>query len=506
MIFPRRSGVLLHATSLPGPYGIGELGAEARKFADALQRMGQHLWQFLPLNPTSFGDSPYQSPSTFAGNHLLISFDDLKSDGLLKQGDLKDFPTFSYGQIDYGPVITARTAVLGRVATLFKRRASVELYHEFEAYCSREAHWLDDFSLFCALKEHFGGGPWMHVWPVNLATRDPQSLKTARRKHASAIRKTAILQFLFERQWQALRQYCHEKEIGLIGDIPIFVAHDSADVWANRELFYLDKQGQLLVQAGVPPDYFSATGQLWGNPLYKWDEHKKTGYAWWILRMQRILEQVDIVRIDHFRGFEGYWEVPGHAETAAKGRWVSGPGAELFDSLQTAFACELPIIAEDLGLITDEVDALRDQFNFPGMRVLQFSFGGPEETLNFPENSIAYTGTHDNDTAVGWFHRVPGEDSTEAEEHIKKEKIAVQKCLGSDGEEIHWDMIQAALQSASCVAVAPLQDLLGLDSAARMNRPGIAGGNWGWRFETDALTVEIEQRMLELTCRSNRCG
>jgi 4-alpha-glucanotransferase len=507
MQFPRQSGILLHPTSLPGPYGIGEIGPEARTFADALHDMRQHLWQILPLGPTGYGDSPYQSLSTFAGNPLLVSFDLLARDGLLNRSRLARFPEFPDGRVDFGPVIIARMQVLRSVCRMFESRASSRMKTAFRNFCEEQADWLDDFALFFALKNAHELRPWT-TWEPELAGRDPAALRAARREYRTAIRHVKLRQFLFFDQWARLRKYCHDRRIQIVGDIPIFVAHDSADVWAHPELFYLDGQGFPTVVAGVPPDYFSATGQLWGNPLYRWDVHRSTGYAWWVARMKHVFEMVDIVRIDHFRGFEAYWEVPGHEKTAIHGHWVKGPGASLFKELIRKLG-RLPIIAEDLGIITPEVDALRDQFKFPGMRVLQFAFGNDAKAddyrpESYPRNCVVYTGTHDNDTTVGWFNSQAGENSTRSAEQIERERQFILEYLETDGSEIHWDLIELAMRSNANTVVFPLQDLLGLGSEARMNVPGVESGNWDWRFTWDLFDRGTMRRLRRLTQETRR--
>ncbi len=507
MDFARESGVLLHPTSLPGPYGIGEIGTQAYRFIDQLDKMGQRLWQILPHGPTSYGDSPYQSLSTFAGNPLLISFDQLVKDKLLNPARLKKFPTFPGDTVDYGPVIAARMDMLRSVCRGFERAASAYRKREYQCFCKIEDHWLDDYALFFALKEAHDLRPWTE-WPEQLALRHPAALERARKTYRTAIRNVKIMQYLFDMQWRKLRAYAGRKGVRLIGDIPIFVAHDSADVWANPELYFLDGKGDPILIAGVPPDYFSATGQRWGNPLYRWDIHQHTGYAWWIRRMQKIFETVDIVRIDHFRGFEAYWEIPAHEKTAMNGRWVAGPGEDIFDAMIKGIG-PLPIIAEDLGVITPGVEALRDKYHFPGMRILQFAFGTDTKAADYrpesyPPNCVVYTGTHDNDTAVGWFWSKAGMNSTRTQEEIERERRNVLHYVRTDGSEIHWDMIALACKSKANTAMYPLQDLLGLGSEARMNVPGVEGGNWRWRFTWDQLTPEIMQRMYDITHHAGR--
>lgn len=507
MNFPRESGILLHITSLPGRYGMGDLGPGARAFADTLVDMGQHLWQILPHGLTGYGDSPYQSFSTFAGNPLFISFDMLVEDGLLHQWHLDRFPKFPEDNVDYGAVIPARTAILRTVCRTFERHASQAQKQAFTEFCERNKDWLEDFALFMALKEAHNLEPW-HTWEPELVRREPSALAHARKHYRTAIRNAKILQWIFDDQWHRFRLYCRDRGIKIIGDIPIFVAHDSADAWAHPELFYIEPDGRCSVVAGVPPDYFSATGQLWGNPLYRWDVHKAQDYAWWAARLRKIFQMVDIVRIDHFRGFAGYWEIPGDAETAINGRWVPGPGADLFHALKRHLG-EMNIIAEDLGVITPDVDALRDQFHLPGMRVLQFAFGNDAKASeyrpeSYPPNCCVYTGTHDNDTTVGWFRSEPGEGSTRSREEIDAERRAILEYLKSDGSEIQWDLIALALRSNANTAVFPMQDLLGLGTEARMNVPGTKSGNWRWRFQSDMLTPELKQRLRQLTEETGR--
>lgn len=497
MKFERASGVLLHPTSLPGPYGIGEIGSEAYRFADFLHATGQKLWQILPLGPTSYGDSPYQSPSTFAGNPLWISFDLLIQNKLLSRSQLKSFPVFPADRVDFGPVIVARMKVLEKVCAHFAQKATPAMLAEYEAFCAHNSDWLEDYALFAALKDAHGGVPWTQ-WETELSRREPAALLGAREIYRTQIRNVKIIQYLFEHQWKRLRAYCAERRIKFVGDIPIFVAHDSADVWANPGLFYLKPDGQPSVVAGVPPDYFSVTGQLWGNPLYNWDAHRAQNYDWWMARLRRTFELVDIVRIDHFRGFEAYWEIPGNETTAMNGKWVKGPNSHLFDVLLARMG-PLPIIAEDLGVITPPVEALRDHCEYPGMRILQFAFGNDDRAAEFrpesyPAHCVVYTGTHDNDTTVGWFNSESGKGSTRSAEEIAAERKMILDYLRTDGHEIHWDLINLGSRSNANTFVVPLQDLLGLGSAARMNTPGVAGGNWQWRFAWNQLTDDIRDR------------
>ena len=479
----RTSGILLHPTSLPSPFGIGDLGPEAYKFVDFLADAGQTLWQVLPLGPTGYGDSPYASYSAFAGNTLLVSPERLVHEGLLDQSDLVEQ---AVGTVDFGKVHQLKADLLRRAYDRFRTADKTE----FETFTRSHSQWLERYALFRVLKDEHDGAAWTE-WDATSANGKDDALEAQ-----------MFYQFLFFRQWAALRKYAHERGIRIIGDFPIFVAHDSADVWTNPELFKLDSHGKPIVVAGVPPDYFSATGQLWGNPLYDWERMKATGFKWWIERVRAVFELVDIARVDHFRGFAASWEIPGGDKTAERGKWVETPGRELFDSIRAALG-ELPIIAEDLGVITDDVIALREAFGFPGMRVLQFGFGGDPKTSvdlphNYVRNVVAYTGTHDNDTAVGWFNSVPGEGSMRTAQQIEEQRQFCLSYLDTNDDEIHWDFIRAVWGSVADRAIAPLQDVLGLGSEARMNLPNSTQGNWSWRFESGMLTAQIAQRLKEL--------
>jgi len=506
MEFSRAAGILLHPTSLPGRYGIGEIGPEAHRWLAHLHGMSQRLWQVLPLGPTGYADSPYQTLSTFAGNPMLISFEALRDEGLLLEADLKKFPVFPDDRVDYGPVIEARVPILDKAARSFARRASAQLKAGLARFEEENHYWLEDYALFATLKKHYANGPWVN-WPAPLVRRESKALEAARKEHAIQIRQAKILQFLFFHQWDALRREAKGRGVAVIGDAPIFVAHDSADVWCRPDLFFLEPNGQPTVVAGVPPDYFSATGQRWGNPLYRWDVHQSEGYAWWISRLKAAFALYDIVRIDHFRGFAASWEIPAADPTAEHGRWVPGPGRALFDAAAAALGPK-PIIAEDLGLITPDVDELRDALGFPGMRILQFAFGDeqPEtfQPAHYPENCVVYTGTHDNDTTVGWHRSEPGPDTTCSAEQLAEERHRVRTALGCDGSEINWDMIALAWQTPADTAIVPLQDVLGLGSEARMNVPGRAWGNWQWRFQWEQLRPEAEERLEHLTRHTGR--
>jgi 4-alpha-glucanotransferase len=498
--FNRSSGILLHPTSLPGRFGIGDLGDAAYSMVDFLVESGQSLWQMLPLGPTGFGDSPYQCLSSFANNPLLISPDLLVKDGLLAEDDLKPTPRFPADRVDFGRVIEFKFALLAQAFENFRRATDTGLRADFLAFAQRSESWLEDFALFRALKDANGGAAW-NRWEPALRSRVPGALREARNQLYDRIEAQKFYQYLFHKQWTALKSYCAQNQIKIVGDIPIFVAYDSADVWANPDLFKLDDAGNPLVVAGVPPDYFSKTGQLWGNPIYDWDRLRETGFQWWIERLRATLEVVDIARVDHFRGFAACWEIPAGDKTAENGRWVEAPGREIFDKLKADFG-ELPIIAEDLGVITPDVQALRDAFGFPGMRILQFAFRNNTNTdlpHNYVSNTIVYTGTHDNDTAVGWFNSEAGLGSTRTAEQIESERSFCMQYLNSDGKEIHWDFIRSAMATVAHTAIIPLQDLLGLGSDARMNLPASAEGNWRWRFQQKALTRKISKRLKHLT-------
>jgi 4-alpha-glucanotransferase len=505
----RCSGILLHPTSLPGRFGIGELGPEAYRFADFLADTRQGVWQMLPLGPTGYGDSPYQCFSAFAGNPLLVSLEKLVELGDLSPGDLANhLPSFSESCVDFGRVIRYKLPLLKKAAENFRLRASPALREEYEVFCRDNAHWLDTYALFIALKEAHGGRMVWNKWERDIATRQPESLVRWQERLARETAMQKYAQFQFFKQWSELKAYCHERRIQVMGDIPIFVAHDSADVWAFPEQFLLDNDGNPSAQAGVPPDYFSATGQLWGNPLYRWNVMAETGYSWWIERIRSALRLVDIIRLDHFRGFEAYWQIPAGEMTAVRGRWVTGPGAELFEAVQKKLG-DLPIVAETLGVITPEVIALRDRFGFPGMAILQFAFGsdpqGPEfKPHNYHRNFVVYTGTHDNDTTLGWWASSGAGDSTRTAENIRAEKEFARKYLGTDAGEMNWVLIRAILASVADMAIIPLQDILGLGSEARMNLPARPSGNWRWRFASGQLTPEIGDRLRELVWTYDR--
>jgi 4-alpha-glucanotransferase len=502
----RSSGILLHPSSLPGRFGIGELGPEADRWLDRLAQMGQRHWQVLPLGPTGFGDSPYQTLSTFAGNPLVISFDRLRDDGLVAADRLAAFPRLPDDHVAFGDVIGTRLTLLHEAAAAFPGRATPEIRAAFDQFADENGWWLDDYALFVSLKAHFAGRSWTD-WPADVARREPGVLAAARRDLVAGIDHARTGQFLFHDHWSRLRAKAAALGISIVGDLPIFVAQDSADVWCRPDLFALAEDGRPTVVAGVPPDYFSQTGQRWGNPLYRWEMHAAEGYTWWIARLRHAFTLFDVLRIDHFRGFAASWEIPAADPTAEHGRWMPGPGRALFDAAAAALGPK-PIIAEDLGLITPDVDELRDALGFPGMRILQFAFGGEQpETFqpeHYPVNSVVYTGTHDNDTTVGWHTSEPGPDSTCSAEQLAEERHRVRTSLGCDGSTINWDLIGLALRTPANTAIVPLQDVMGLGSEARMNVPGRAWGNWQWRFQWEQLRPEAEERLENLTRATGR--
>jgi 4-alpha-glucanotransferase len=488
MTFSRSSGILLHPTSLSGPYGIGDLGPQAYRFIDFLAESGCKLWQVLPLGPTGYGDSPYQCFSAFAGNPYLISPDILLDQGLLNREDLADMPSWEPSRVDFGKLYLWKPGLLDKAYARFASMQRGALHEEFDAFCSGNAVWLDDFALFMALKDANGGVSW-NEWPEDQRDRQSDAMAKARRDFVESVVRQQFRQFLFYRQWNALRAYVHQKGMQIVGDIPIFVAMDSADAWSHPDLFFLDEFGKPSVVAGVPPDYFSPTGQLWGNPLYDWLKHKQTGYKWWIDRIRATLRTVDIVRIDHFRGFAGYWEIPGEAVTAEHGRWVPGPGADLFHAIRDALG-DLPIIAEDLGEITPDVVELRDMFGLPGMKIFQFGFSGPDNPFlphNYISNCVTYTGTHDNDTSLGWYRSTS-----------ESERDYYHRYVSRDNADVPGDMLRAIWGSVAVFSIAPIQDFLSLGSEARMNFPGKVGGFWSWRLADYDLSDQLKSRIREL--------
>jgi len=491
-MFERSSGILFHPTSLPGKYGIGTLGKEAYAFIDFLKKSRQKLWQIFPLGPTGYGDSPYQSFSSFAGNPYLIDFDLLIEAHLLSEEDLRDvFFGDNEEYIDYGAIYNQKYPLLRKAYENFKSSDNHEMRENLEHFKRENASWLNDYSLYISLKNHFNGLPW-NEWAHDIKNREHGAMEHYRNELADDIEYHNFIQFLFFKQWGDVKRYANENGIKIIGDIPIFVAADSSDAWANPEIFLFDEERKPVKVAGVPPDYFSATGQLWGNPLYNWQKLKETNYSWWVERVRANLSTCDIIRIDHFRGFEAYWAVPYGDDTAINGQWEPGPGIDLFNAIKSQLG-ELPIIAEDLGLMTQGVIDLREATGFPGMKILGFAFDSGEENDYLPhtytKNCVVYTGTHDNDTLIGWFQKAKEEDRQFARDYLNSR---------SD-DEIHWDAIRGAWSSVASMAISPVQDFLGLGSEARINTPGVAAGNWQWRLKHGVLTDELAERIAKLT-------
>ncbi|WP_341733142.1 4-alpha-glucanotransferase [Microcoleus sp. EPA2] len=492
MLFPRSSGILVHPTSFPSRFGVGDMGIEAYRFIDFLVESDQQYWQILPLGPTGYGNSPYSCYSAMAGNPMLISPEILRDEQLVTDEDLANWPEFPLDYVEFERAVALKLPLLKKASENFKTKASPVQQREFSAFCESKAIWLEDYALFMALKESFGGVSWNN-WEPDIAHRKPDALDKWRQQLNAEIYYYKYVQFEFFRQWTELKRYANLRDIKIIGDIPIYVAHDSADVWSHPETFCLDEPtGEPALMAGVPPDYFSSTGQLWGNPVYNWEELQANNFQWWVQRFEAIFDYVDVTRIDHFRGFEAYWAVKRGKKNAIEGEWIQAPGTALFEVINEKFG-NLPIIAEDLGLITPEVEALRDRFEFPGMKILQFAFNsGPDEPFlpfNYERNCVVYTGTHDNDTTVGWFNQL---------QHYEREDVY--RYLGClDPQGIHWSLIRMAWGSIANLAVVPFQDLLGLGTDARMNFPGKAEGNWGWRYRAEALNWEVRDRLKTMT-------
>ncbi len=498
----RQAGVGIHITSLPGRYGIGDIADSALDFIDVMSDMGLGVWQFLPTGPTAYGDSPYQPLSAFAGNANLIGLKPLIRDGLVREDEAEALTDLPEAYTDYGRLIPAKRALLEKATERFRAREGNGLKTDFEEFLHRHSgKWLDDYALFRVLKTEHGERPWPE-WDQAYVHREPAALDRVRNSHRDAIQRTRITQFLFDRQWRVLKKYATEKSICLFGDMPIYIALDSADAWAHRELLLIDRDGRPSEVAGVPPDYFSEDGQLWGNPLYDWEYHEATGYRWWVERMQHTMRQTHVVRIDHFRGFESFWSVPYGEETAKNGEWVTGPGSALFESLQSALG-NLPIVAEDLGVITPEVEKLRLDHGLPGMVVLQFEVSDPDfEFDEIDENSVCYTGTHDNDTTLGWFNG--NDEDTRTDNEIERSREAALELTGGTEKTIHSDMIRLCFSSNSVMAMVPMQDYLGLGSEARLNIPGTTMNNWRWRLQEDQLDPDLVEWVGELVEDTSR--
>ncbi len=496
MNFTRSAGILLHPTSLPSKYGIGELGSEIYNFINFISEARQTLWQVFPLGPTGYGDSPYQCFSAFAGNPLLISIEKLIEENLLSESEIGAIPQYDPHKIDYGSVINYKNDLLRKAFENYKTKNNSN--SDYENFCNNNKEWLDDYALFMACKNYHGGIVWKD-WDQEIAFRKPGAAEAWNKKLADDVFYQKFLQYTFYNQWRKVKEYANGKGIQIIGDLPIFIAYDSSDLWANKELFTVNNEGNLETVAGVPPDYFSETGQLWGNPLYKWEEMAKDNYLWWQKRFSKMYEFIDIVRIDHFRGFEAYYEIPGDAETAINGTWRKAPGYELFETLKKELG-DVPIIAEDLGVITKEVRELRDHFNFPGMKILQFAFGdeGDKQFLphNHIKNCVVYTGSHDNDTTRAFFEKEKENGSGIYEWS--------QKYLNYYGNDIRYEIIRTAYSSVANIVVVPLQDWLNLGADARMNFPGTLGGNWTWRFTWNQIPEGLAYHINELTIMFER--
>ena len=498
----RYAGVCQHITSLPGRYGIGELGQSARDFIDDMLQMRLSVWQFLPIGPTAYGDSPYQPLSTFAGNELLIDIEDLISLGLLLSDEVSVLTTLPERYVDYGALVPIKSRLLSLAASRFSAMADDAMRSDFDAFLVRNnSAWLHDYAVYRILKSRHGERPWPE-WQSRFVHRDETALRNLEEAEAGQIEAIKVLQFLFFRQWRQLYDYARANGVFLFADMPIYIALDSADAWANPELIMIDEEGCPDYVAGVPPDYFSEDGQRWGNPLYDWEQHKASNYSWWVERLKAVSEIADLVRIDHFRGFESYWSIPADSDTARVGSWEPGPGDGLFEALQQSLG-SLSIIAEDLGVITPEVDGLRDRHDLPGMRVLQFEVCDANFQLdNIGANSVCYTGTHDNDTVVGWFRGGPGD--IRSEDDIKQVQHAVLQFTGGKAETVHTDLIMAAISTNAYIAIAPMQDYLGLGSEARFNTPGITGGNWRWRLLDEQMTPDFCDNVASMVTASGR--
>lgn len=498
--FSRASGILLHPTALPGPHGIGTLSEHTLSFLDWLKDAGQSYWQICPLVPTGYGDSPYQGFSAFAGNPNLIDLGDLVSLGLLDDEDLTPLAGFSEKSIDFGSLIPRKAAILHKARQRFiKRGGPKDLNRNFLQFRESAAHWLEDYSLFMALKESQGGKSW-DQWPEPLKSREPSIIEKARKDFESLREYHTFIQFIFDKQWKTVKQEAADRGVRIIGDLPIFVSFDSADCWSQPENFQLDSGRRPTHVAGVPPDYFSTTGQLWGNPLYNWPIMEENDFRWWISVLKSSLERYDVLRIDHFRGFAAYWAIPYGEQTAINGEWIPAPGRKLFQTVKNVLGTP-PIIAEDLGVITDDVRALINEFGFPGMKILQFAFDSSEENDYLPHNysphCIVYTGTHDNDTTAGWYDSTSEHNKAAARTYLNLPE-------NTGGKEAAKAIVKTAMNSAANLAVTPLQDILGLGSEGRFNTPGTAHGNWTWRTSRDAFSAKLAEELKDLTLASGR--
>ena len=498
----RSSGVLLHITSLPGSYGIGEIGPQAFKFVDDLAEMNQKLWQILPDNPTDNYNCPYGSISAFANNPLLISLDFLIRDGWLSNEDLKGYPKSESNKISFKRIKSIRTSLLSKSVDKFLKNKTDSQFSDFKNFCKKNKYWLDAFALFNVLQKILKEENWVK-WPSCYKLLEKNHISSFINKYKIKIKSVKVLQYLYYKQWDDLKLYANSKSIQIIGDIPIYVSMNSVDVWENQNLFKLNQNGEMLMQSGCPPDYFMKTGQVWGHPIYDWPKHKKTNYDWWVNRISFLFRKVDIIRIDHFNGFAKYWEVPAKDSNGLNGQWIVGPGKRLFDLIQKKIGNKI-ILAEDLGEAYQDAKKIRDPLSIPGMKILQFSFGNGKPLEDIEENTVVYTGTHDNNTSIGWYYDEPGENSTDSIKNFKKLQREVKKYIDFDKSNLHWSMIRYSMESKASFCIIPLQDILGLDSSARMNTPGTIGDNWEWRYGREALNKDIKTKFKSITEKSNR--
>ena len=498
----RKSGILLHITSLPGKYGMGDIGPDAYKFIDDLTDMGQSLWQILPTNPPDNYNCPYSATSAFANHPLLISLDLLVRDGLLEEKDLSPCPPFPDHRVQFDEVNEWRSNQIHKAAKTLLAFTDSKWEVEYQSFCNKNEHWLNEFALFSVIQNIQGGADWID-WEIPYKTRVQEYLNDIQSNYQPDFEEVKVLQFLFYKQWLELKSYANSKEIQIIGDIPIYVSYNSADVWTNQHLFKLTDHGKMTVQSGCPPDFFIETGQIWGHPIYDWAQHEKSGFAWWVDRIAHLFKLVDIIRIDHFNGFAKYWEVPARDENGLDGTWVQGPGEKLFNAIVKKVGSK-PILAEDLGEASKDAAVLRGIFAIPGMKILQMSFSNGIPFKKMDQNNVVYTGTHDNDTSIGWFHAQPGNGNTQSVIEFHKERKNAKKILKTNGEDVNWKMVEFTLDANANTSIIPMQDVLGLDSSSRMNTPGTVGGNWEWRMVAGMLTPEIKQHLRRLTKKSNR--
>lgn len=500
--FRRESGILLHITSLPGNYGIGEIGPSAFQFIDNLTEMGQKYWQILPMNPPDNFNCPYSATSAFANNPLLISLDFLVRDGYLDHYDLTSLPKITNDRVRFSSIIEWRSSLLKKATNNFQTRASSKRLAKYNTFCNNNKKWLKTFALFSVIQNIHNGADWID-WGIPYRTCMQDKLKDIQVNYSKELEEVKVLQYLFHDQWMKLKSYANSQQVQIIGDIPIYVSFNSADVWWDKEMFKLNSDGRMRVQSGCPPDFFIETGQVWGHPIYDWSYHKQSDFSWWVDRITNLFELVDIIRIDHFNGFAKYWEVPAKDNNGLKGKWVVGPGRKLFNSIFKKIG-KKPIMAEDLGEASEEAAVLRAAFGIPGMKILQMSFSNGEPFQKLDPNNVVYTGTHDNDTTVGWFQTQSKEENTQPKIDLTQELENAKKVLNIDEQSVNWKMIEYALNTNANTAIIPMQDVLGLDSTARMNIPGTVGANWEWRMAPELLTNNIKQKLFKLTKKSKR--